>query len=59
MAFSRRGPIRRVPVTDTLYFRTDKDRRLARLSPSELLEKEENEAPPAAHYAAGMMEFNL
>ena len=55
MAFSRRGPVRRIPVTDTLVYRSDRDRKLPRGDPIELLEKEENEPPPAAHYAAGKL----
>ena len=55
MAFNRRGPVRRTPVSDTLYFRSERNRRLTRIDPNELLEKEENEAPPAAHYAAGKL----
>ena len=54
MAFSRRGPVRRIPVTDTLFYRSEKERSLTKLDPNELLEREENEPPPAAHYAAGM-----
>ena len=59
LAFSRRGPVRRIPVTDTLFFRAEKERSLTRIDPSQLLEKEENEPPPAAHYAAGTVVHNV
>uniref|UniRef100_H2YZ92 Uncharacterized protein n=1 Tax=Ciona savignyi TaxID=51511 RepID=H2YZ92_CIOSA len=52
MAFSRRGPVRRIQVTDTLVYRPKRHRHNTNMDLNEL-EKEENEASPAAHYAAG------
>uniref|UniRef100_F6UZQ2 Uncharacterized protein n=1 Tax=Ciona intestinalis TaxID=7719 RepID=F6UZQ2_CIOIN len=53
MAFSRRGPVRRIQVTDTLVYRPKRERHSLNMDLNELLEKEENETSPAAHYAAG------
>nr|CAB3266719.1 polycomb protein suz12-A [Phallusia mammillata] len=53
MAFSRRGPVHRIEVTDTLVYRPRRERRCANLALAELLEKEENDASPTAHYTAG------
>ncbi|CAK8686565.1 unnamed protein product [Clavelina lepadiformis] len=53
MAFSRRGPVRRVQATDTLVYRPRKERGARNLNLNELLEKEENDSSPTSHYSAG------
>lgn len=55
LAFSRRGPVRRIPVTDILVYRPQRATNGIdpNVSLAELLEKEDTEAMEATQYSAG------
>jgi len=55
MAFGRRGPVRRIAVTDTLVCRRRRDRRFDAATFDDLLQQEENDIAPVAHYSAGAL----